>query len=60
MYTVAESVPHIIGTAMRHVILDTRVVPVRYSAASMLRRANAIHLLLHIRVLGNETRSCGL
>jgi hypothetical protein len=31
-----------------------------YSAASMLRRANAIHLLLHIRVLGNETRSCGL
>jgi len=26
----------------------------------MLRRANAIHLLLHIRVLGNETRSCGL
>jgi len=26
----------------------------------MLRRANAINLLLHIRVLGNETRSCGL
>ena len=31
-----------------------------YSAAFMLRRANVIHLLLHIRVLGNETRSCGL
>jgi len=26
----------------------------------MLRRANAINLLLRIRVLGNETRSCGL
>jgi len=31
-----------------------------YSAASMRRCTNAIHLLLHIRVLGNETRSCGL
>jgi hypothetical protein len=33
---------------------------VTYSAAAMLRRTNAIHLLVLIRVLGNATRSCGL